>query len=108
MTAALFSTPRPLLPLTIWVAANEPHQPERPMNAKVQTTVLILVLLCCSAIASWAMAQDKGLALMPPMGWNSWNHIAERNDSRTVRAQADGMVASGMKDAGCVYIITRK
>jgi alpha-galactosidase len=54
------------------------------------------------------MAQDNGLALMPSMGWNSWNHFAERNDSRTVCAQADGMVASGMKDAGYVYIITRK
>ncbi|MGA2299500.1 MAG: hypothetical protein ABSG77_02255 [Candidatus Acidiferrum sp.] len=78
------------------------------MNARVQTPVVILVLLCCSAIASWAMAQDNGLALMPSMGWNSWNHFAERNDSRTVCAQADGMVASGMKDAGYVYIITRK
>ena len=38
------------------------------------------------------------------MGWNSWNHFAERIDDKTVRAQADAMVESGLKDAGYVYI----
>jgi len=38
------------------------------------------------------------------MGWNSWNHFAERIDDKTVRAQADAMVSSGLKDAGYVYI----
>jgi alpha-galactosidase len=51
-----------------------------------------------------ASAQDSKLAPTPPMGWNSWNHFAEKVDARTVRAQADAMVASGMKDAGYVYI----
>jgi alpha-galactosidase len=49
-------------------------------------------------------AQDKNLALTPPMGWNSWNHFAARVDDKAVRAAADAMVASGMKDAGYVYI----
>jgi alpha-galactosidase len=38
------------------------------------------------------------------MGWNSWNHFAGRIDDKTVRAQADAMVSSGLKDAGYVYI----
>ncbi len=38
------------------------------------------------------------------MGWNSWNHFAARVDDKAVRAAADAMVASGMKDAGYVYI----
>jgi len=38
------------------------------------------------------------------MGWNSWNHFAEHIDDKTVRSQADAMVASGLKDAGYVYI----
>jgi alpha-galactosidase len=38
------------------------------------------------------------------MGWNSWNHFAERIDDKTVRAQANALVTSGMKDAGYVYI----
>jgi len=43
-------------------------------------------------------------ALTPPMGWNSWNHFNKQIDDATVRAQADAMVASGMRDAGYVYV----
>jgi len=38
------------------------------------------------------------------MGWNSWNHFGERVDDQTVRAQAEAMVVSGMKDAGYLYV----
>jgi alpha-galactosidase len=44
------------------------------------------------------------LAATPPMGWNSWNHFAGKIDDATIRAQADAMVASGMRDAGYVYV----
>ena len=47
---------------------------------------------------------DNGLARTPPMGWNSWNHFARRIDDKTVREIADGMVTSGMKDAGYIYV----
>ncbi len=46
----------------------------------------------------------NGLALTPPMGWNSWNKFAERIDDKAVREIADAMVASGMRDAGYVYV----
>ncbi len=53
-------------------------------------------------------AQDytkfPGLALTPPMGWNSWNKFACIVDERLVREIADAMVSSGMKDAGYSYI----
>jgi len=38
------------------------------------------------------------------MGWNSWNHFADKVDDATVRAAADALVSSGMKDAGYVYV----
>lgn len=50
-----------------------------------------------------ASAQQNA-APTPPMGWNSWNHFAQRVDDKAVRAAADAMVSSGMKDAGYVYI----
>lgn len=50
------------------------------------------------------MAQTLAVAATPPMGWNSWNHFAEKIDDATVRAQADAMVSSGMRDAGYIYI----
>jgi alpha-galactosidase len=47
---------------------------------------------------------DNGLARTPPMGWNSWNHFAERVDDRVVREAADAMVSSGMAAAGYTYV----
>jgi alpha-galactosidase len=45
-----------------------------------------------------------GLALTPPMGWNSWNKFACNVDEAMIRQMADAMVVSGMKDAGYSYI----
>ncbi|MEO6910402.1 MAG: glycoside hydrolase family 27 protein [Edaphobacter sp.] len=49
-------------------------------------------------------AQQNGLAARPPMGWNSWNHFHRKVDDATIRAQAEAMVSSGMRDAGYTYI----
>ena len=46
----------------------------------------------------------NGLAKTPPMGWNSWNLFADKVDDQTVRAIADAMVSSGMRDAGYIYV----
>lgn len=46
----------------------------------------------------------NGLARTPPMGWNSWNHFAGRITASDVREMADAMVATGMRDAGYVYV----
>jgi len=47
---------------------------------------------------------SNGLAQTPPMGWNSWNRFAARIDDKTMREIADAIVASGMRDAGYVYL----
>ncbi len=59
---------------------------------------ILLALFACSAVAADEMAST------PPMGWNSWNKFAGKVDDKTVREMADAMVASGMKDAGYVYV----
>jgi alpha-galactosidase len=51
-----------------------------------------------------SLAQTSSLAPTPPMGWNSWNLFAGRVTDKDVRAAADAMVTSGMKDAGYIYI----
>jgi len=38
------------------------------------------------------------------MGWNSWNFFARRVTDNDIRAAADQIVATGMKDAGYVYV----
>jgi len=56
--------------------------------------------------AAWLLLGQAAQAASPtpPMGWNSWNHFAGKVDDATVRAQADAMVKSGLRDAGYRYI----
>src|ERR1700733_10502997 len=54
--------------------------------------------------ASLVQAQTTDIAAAPPMGWNSWNHFHRNVDDASVRAQAEAMVSSGMRDAGYTYI----
>ncbi len=64
-----------------------------------------LILVAFFPLCSRSLcAQDGNIALTPPMGWNSWNQFNNRIDDETVRAQADAMVSSGMRDAGYIYI----
>jgi alpha-galactosidase len=47
----------------------------------------------------------EGLALTPPMGWNSWNTFQTNINEQMVKEMADVMVNSGMKDAGYQYLV---
>ena len=65
-------------------------------------SLLMLVLLVPAA----GHALDNGLALTPPMGWNSWNKYACKGiNEGVVRETADAMASNGMKDAGYQYVI---
>jgi alpha-galactosidase len=50
-------------------------------------------------------ALDNGMALTPPMGWNSWNKFACNVSEDLIKSMTDAMVASGMKDAGYQYMV---
>ncbi len=45
------------------------------------------------------------LAPTPPMGWNSWNIFAKDINEVNIKAAADAMVASGMRDGGYQYLV---
>jgi alpha-galactosidase len=44
------------------------------------------------------------LAVTPPMGWNSWYSVQSRVSDSYVRANADALVSSGLRDLGYVYV----
>jgi alpha-galactosidase len=50
------------------------------------------------------IAIGKGLALTPPMGWNSWNAWRRWVDDKKVRAAADALVTSGLAARGYTYV----
>jgi alpha-galactosidase len=51
-----------------------------------------------------AAPRAEVVAQTPPMGWNSWNFFAGRVTDQDIRNAADQLVATGMKDAGYVYV----
>lgn len=69
---------------------------------------LVGPLFCVIACMLWrcpmAEAQPNSLATTPPMGWNSWDHFGRNVTDTDVRAAADAMVSSGMRDAGYIYV----
>jgi len=73
--------------------------------------LLGLAMNLCAAPAIADTTQElvtrapNGLALTPPMGWNSWNKFACNVNEQVVRDTSDAMVASGMRDAGYQYVV---
>lgn len=70
------------------------------------SAILASAIMVAAATSAPASAQKfKGLALTPPMGWNSWNKFGPNVNEQMIREMADAMVSSGMKAAGYEYII---
>ncbi len=82
---------------------------------RICASFALIVLALSLAIAAPAQAKPAAqanaefaaqtLAQTPPMGWDSWNFFAFNETDKDVRAAADQLVATGMKDAGYVYVI---
>jgi alpha-galactosidase len=81
------------------------------MKRALGLAVWTAALAGCSSAALAETTQEiiekapNGLALTPPMGWNSWNKFACDVNEQVVRATADSMVSSGMRDAGYQYVV---
>jgi len=63
-----------------------------------------LLLVALAALPATAALAQTSAAQTPPMGWNSWNYFAGKVDDKGIRAAADQIVATGMKDAGYTYV----
>ncbi|MGA7830614.1 MAG: glycoside hydrolase family 27 protein [Terracidiphilus sp.] len=71
---------------------------------RVFASLSIALLALTSFTAQSQAPAASQVALTPPMGWNSWNYFAGKVDDKGIRAAADQLVSSGMKDAGYVYV----
>ena len=73
------------------------------------TAALLAVLGAAGGAAPRASpppaALPVGPAATPPMGWNSWNTFGCDIDEGKIRRAADGLVRSGMRDAGYRYVV---
>jgi alpha-galactosidase len=83
----------------------------QPMNSLIHITQPLKIaawypflfgILLASQTAMKAV--DEGLALTPPMGWNSWNKFQGNINEGIIRQAAEAMAMNGMKEAGYTYI----
>ena len=71
---------------------------------RLPASLALLPLALAALLPAAPRADAQQVAATPPMGWNSWNYFAEKVTDKDIRAAADEIVASGMKDAGYIYI----
>jgi alpha-galactosidase len=60
------------------------------------------------ALLAWAQdvfALDNGLAMTPPMGYNTWNAFHDEINETIIYHAADELVESGLAAAGYVYLV---
>jgi len=63
--------------------------------------VITLIIASCNCFGQ----KFEGLALTPPMGWNSWNKFGCNVSEKLIKETADEIVASGMRDAGYEFVV---
>lgn len=51
------------------------------------------------------MSRSSDLAATPPMGWNSWNAFSCGVTGDDIRAAADALVDTGLREAGYEYVV---
>ena len=76
------------------------------MRPRHITTVFTVLTIVTAGTAAPPVRAAAGLAMTPPMGWNSWNAYACGPDfnEANVRAQADAIVALGLDELGYQYV----
>jgi alpha-galactosidase len=81
------------------------------MHISTSLSLAVVALVSLTAVAQTPAAPKKAstapqavVAQTPPMGWNSWNFFFDKVTDKDIRAAADQIVATGMKDAGYTYI----
>jgi len=68
-------------------------------------SLCIFTVLAVTPMSGHAQVDYDHLAPTPPMGWNSWNAFHKDIDEVKIRAIADAMVKSGMREAGYRYLV---
>ncbi|GAB18587.1 putative glycoside hydrolase [Gordonia effusa NBRC 100432] len=69
----------------------------------------VVIVTACVADPPTRVGGDgvavPGVAPTPPMGWNSWQPFGCAVTEAQIRAQADALVSSGLRDAGYRYVV---
>ncbi len=66
--------------------------------------MVVLFLVSSSFQVGIVEALDNGLAIKPPMGWNSWNTLICDISEDAIKQIAQVILKTGLKDLGYEYI----
>lgn len=67
-------------------------------------TVIACIVFSFYSVFSYSQ-KDTTLALLPPMGWNSWNTFETKIDENLIIGVVDAFIRDGLKEAGYNYIV---
>ncbi|MEU2834866.1 alpha-galactosidase [Streptomyces lavendulae] len=77
-----------------------PSMPRALLRALTALSLAVSGLTAVVATSAPAVALDNGLALTPPMGWNSWNTLGTAVTQQQVLQTIDFMSSNGLVAAG--------
>ncbi|KAI9735290.1 MAG: hypothetical protein M1834_001881 [Cirrosporium novae-zelandiae] len=63
-----------------------------------------VLLLAVQARPALKTRTDNGLALTPPMGWNSYNHYSCSPNETIIKSNAAALISLGLADVGYEYV----
>ena len=69
-------------------------------SSPATATALAPLLLLLSTVTPLASALDNGRALLPPLGWSSWNQYRTQVNETHVRDAAAALVSTGLAAKG--------
>jgi hypothetical protein len=89
-------------------AADGPNAPDPRVRTGRPLAIILGRFASLAAVTQLllpsAAALDNGLARTPLLGWSSWNYFMDDINETLVLDIADGLVASGLRDAGYTYL----
>lgn len=77
------------------------------MTCPIFRSLSAMILFFAGTLAVGAQSvpiKELPLSPTPIMGWGSWNHYGKTITEAEVRANADALVSSGLKDLGYVFV----
>lgn len=74
--------------------------------ASIFTALLATAALAEAAPSRPSKRLDNGLALTPPMGWDSYNHYSCSPNQSIIESNAQALVDFGLADLGYHYVVT--
>ncbi|WP_433209446.1 NPCBM/NEW2 domain-containing protein [Dactylosporangium sp. CS-047395] len=82
---------------------------KRALNTAATTLLLVAAASIPLAVtgaspAAAAATPQPGPLTAPVMGWNSWNRFGCNIDENLIKATADAMVSTGLRDSGYTYV----